>query len=94
MSLRIKSGNISNPNGSMYYKCNTLFRRSQGRRNHAGVKGDASANPRPRGAGGYRGDVAPPDFGRSVNPISTKGADDDHHITFCPPGFSDLLKVR
>ena len=45
MSLRIKSGNISNPNGSMYYKCNTLFRRSQGRRNHAGVRGDASATP-------------------------------------------------
>ena len=45
MSLRIKSGNISNPNGSMYYECNTLFRRSQGRRNHAGVRGDASATP-------------------------------------------------
>ena len=39
MSLRIKSGNISNPNGSMYYECNTLFRCSQGRRSRAGGRG-------------------------------------------------------
>ena len=29
------------------------------------------------------------DFGRSVNPFSTKGADYAHHITICTPGFSD-----
>ena len=30
-------------------------------------------------------------FGRSVNPISTRGADYARHITTCPPpGFSDL----
>ena len=41
--------------------------------------------------GGAGGAMAPPDFGRSVNPISTKG------VRLCPPnntgtpGFSDLL---
>ena len=40
--------------------------------------------------GGAGGAMTPPDFGRSVNPISTKGG------RFCPPnntgtpGFSDL----
>ena len=44
----------------------------------------------PRGAGGA---MAPPDFGRSVNPISTKVG------RLCPsnntgtPGFSDLTTV-
>ena len=38
--------------------------------------------------GGAGGAMAPPDFGRSVNPISTKGTDDAHLIT--TPGFSDL----
>ena len=33
----------------------------------------------------------PPVFGRSVNPISTRGgAHYAHHITKCHPGFSDL----
>ena len=32
----------------------------------------------------------PPDFGRSVNPISTRGADYAHHSTTCPPGFLAL----
>ena len=31
-----------------------------------------------------------PDFGRSVNPISTRGTDYAHLITACTPGFSDL----
>ena len=34
--------------------------------------------------------MAPPDFGRSVNPISARRADYAHHITTCPSGFSDL----
>ena len=32
----------------------------------------------------------PPDFGRSVDPIQTRGADSAHHITTSPLGFSDL----
>ena len=34
--------------------------------------------------------VAHPDFGRSVNPISTGGTDYAHLITAGTPGFSDL----
>ena len=34
--------------------------------------------------------MAPPDFGRSVNPISTRGTDYAHLITTGTPGFSDL----
>ena len=29
--------------------------------------------------------MAPPDFGRSVNPISTRGADYADHISTCTP---------
>ena len=36
------------------------------------------------------GALAPLVFGRTVNPISTRGADYAHHITTGPPGFSDL----
>ena len=32
----------------------------------------------------------PPDFGRSVNPVSTRGTDYAHLITTGTPGFSDL----
>ena len=44
---------------------------------------------RPVGAGGA---MAPPYLGRSVKPISTRGADYAHQIitTVPPPGFSDL----
>ena len=35
--------------------------------------------------------MAPPDFGRSVNPISTRGTDYAHLITTGTHGFSDLL---
>ena len=31
--------------------------------------------------------LAHPEFGRSVNPITTRGADYAHHITASPPGF-------
>ena len=31
-----------------------------------------------------------PEFGSSVNPIPTRGADYAHHITACPPGFENL----
>ena len=34
--------------------------------------------------------LAHPEFGSSVNPISTRGADFAHHITACPPGFENL----
>ena len=36
------------------------------------------------------GAMAPPDFGRSVNPISTRGTDYAHLITNDTSGFSDL----
>jgi hypothetical protein len=29
-------------------------------------------------------------FGSSVNPIPTRGADYNHQITACPPGFENL----
>ena len=45
---------------------------------------------RPVGAGVA---MAPPDFERSVNPISTRGADYAHQITTGPYGFSDLPTV-
>ena len=31
-----------------------------------------------------------PEFGRSVNPITTRGAEYAHHITASPPGFEIL----
>ena len=34
--------------------------------------------------------MAPPDFGRSVNPISTRGTEYVHLITTGTPGFSDI----
>ena len=37
-------------------------------------------------AGGQGG----PEFGSSVNPIPTTGADYAHHITACPPRFEIL----
>ena len=40
--------------------------------------------------GGVEGAMEPPDFGRSVNPISTRGTDYAHLITTGTSGFSDL----
>ena len=40
--------------------------------------------------GGAGGAMAHPDFGRSVNPISTRRTDYGHLITTGTPGFSDL----
>ena len=41
--------------------------------------------------------LAHPEFGSSVNPITTRGADYAHHITASPPGFENpaasLLKT-
>ena len=34
--------------------------------------------------------LAHPEFGSSVNPITTRGADYAHHITASPPGFENL----
>jgi hypothetical protein len=33
--------------------------------------------------------LAHPEFGSSVNPITTRGADYAHHITASPPGFGN-----
>ena len=33
--------------------------------------------------------LAHPEFGSSVNPITTMGADYAHHITASPPGFEN-----
>ena len=33
--------------------------------------------------------LAHPEFGSSVNPITTRGADYAHHITGSPPGFEN-----
>ena len=39
-------------------------------------------------ASGWAGwTLAHPEFGSSVNPITTRGADYAHHITASPPGF-------
>ena len=35
--------------------------------------------------------VAYLEFGSSVNPIPTRGADYAHHITACPSGFENLM---
>ena len=41
-------------------------------------------------ASGWAGwDLAHPEFGSSVNPITTRGADYAHHITASPPGFEN-----
>ena len=40
--------------------------------------------------GGAEGAVAPPEFGRSVNPIQTRGADYTPHTTASPSGFKKL----
>ena len=41
--------------------------------------------------------LAQPEFWSSVNPITTRGADDAHHVTASPPGFENpaasLLKT-
>ena len=36
------------------------------------------------------GGLGGPEFGSLVNPIPTRGADYDQHITACPPGFENL----
>ena len=41
-------------------------------------------------SGGAGGALAPPVFGQTVNPISTRGADYTHHSTTSPSGISDL----
>ena len=33
--------------------------------------------------------LAHPEFGTSVNPFTTRGADFAHHITASPPGFEN-----
>ena len=43
----------------------------------------------PEGAGGV---MAPPDFGRSVNLISTKGADYAHQIMLAPTDFKTFRR--
>ena len=38
---------------------------------------------------GGQGGQAHPEFGSSVNPITTRGADYAHHITASPPRFEN-----
>ena len=47
-----------------------------------------------RAIGAEKGEIIPPSFGRSVNPISTGGggADFPHHVTTPPPDFQTVLK--
>ena len=45
---------------------------------------------RPVASGGAGGARAPPLFGRSVNPISTRGGTFSPPSIMCPPRFSDL----
>ena len=40
-------------------------------------------------SGWARWALAHPEFGSSVNPIPTRGADYAHHITASPPGFEN-----
>ena len=47
---------------------------------------------RPVVPGGARGAMASPVFGRSVNPISTKGADYAHQIIRAPPDFQTFRR--
>ena len=51
---------------------------------------DISFYYRPVVLGGAGDVMAPPDFGRSVNPISTWGIDYFHLITTGTTGFSDF----
>ena len=37
----------------------------------------------------WAGWASNPEFGSSVNPIATRGADYAHHITASPPGFEN-----
>ena len=50
--------------------------------------GDSYCRPVVPGCAGCA--MAHPDFGRSVNPISTRGTDNAHLITTGTPGFSNL----
>ena len=45
-------------------------------------------------AGGWAGGaLAHPEFGSSVNPITTRGADYAHYITASPPGFENQRQL-
>ena len=47
-------------------------------------------HPRGVNRGRGQGGQSPPEFGRSVNPIQTRGADYAPHTTASPPGFKKL----
>ena len=49
------------------------------------AKGHSSYSAAASGWAGWA--LAHPEFGSSVNPITTRGADYAHHITASPPGF-------
>ena len=68
--------------------CVVLFFRSS--ESSAWSSSSSSSGEEEDGPVGAGGSMAPPDFDRSVNPISTRGADYPHHITTGPHGFSDL----
>ena len=54
------------------------------------VNEDLNGNQACSKVGGRGGAAAPPDFGESVNPISTRGDTLSPPSTTCPPGFLTL----
>ena len=52
-----------------------------------GKKDDNPFSDAPNGWAGWA--LAHPEFGSSVNPITTRGADYAHHITASTPGFEN-----
>ena len=59
------------------------------RESHFNSYMDSFIQDRPVVHGAAEGAMAPPDIGRSVNPISTRRAE-AHHIITGAPGFSHL----
>ena len=75
-------------------RCNRMIFRIKNIKPDLSNSGKASASLQLTSQGchpwGCQGSMAPLDFGRSVNPISTRGTDYAHLITTGTPGFSDL----
>ena len=69
--------------------CVVLFFRSS--ESSAWSSSSSSSGEEEDGPVGAGGSMAPSDFDRSVNPISTRGADYPHHIT---TGLPDFWTVR
>ena len=70
--------------------CVVLFFRSIESSAWSNSSSSSSGEDEEDGPVGAGGSMAPPDFNRSVNPMSTRGPDYPHHFTTGPLGFSDL----